>query len=162
MALGNKILINTDAKGRRQSCIISGTPKPGTHMEIVPATGPNGSGLFTYRAATRADGAAGQIVVLLEDDEQGKTVNDAYVSGTVGKLYWPLAGDEMNCLLRDPVGTGTANMHEVGDNLALDGATGMLQAAGSATAKPWQLLEDLTTDPTANFLAHCQFRGSQA
>lgn len=160
--LGNKILVNTDAKGRRQSCIISGTPKPGTHMEIVPATGPNGSGLHTWRAATRADGTAGQIVILIEDDEQGKTVDDAYVSGTVGKLYWPLPGDEVNARVRDQPGTGTANLHEVGDLLSLDGASGMLQAAGSSTAKPYQLLEDLTQDPSGDYLVHVQFRGSQA
>lgn len=162
MALGNKILVNTDAKGRRQSCIISGTPKPGTHMEIVPATGPNGSGLFTFRAQSRADGTAGQIVVLIEDDEQGKGANDAYVSGTVGKLYWPLPGDEMNVRMRDQPGTGTAGIDNVGDLLAVDGATGMVQAAGSATQKPWVLLEDLTQDQSDSSLVHAQFRGSQA
>lgn len=158
----NKILLNTDAKGRRQSCIISGTPKPGTHMEIVPATDENGSGLHTYRAQSRADGTAGQLVVLLEDEEQGKTVSDAYVSGAVGKLYWPLPGDEFNLLMRDQPGTGTAGIDNVGDLLAIDGATGMLQAAGSATQKPYQLLENLTQDQSSNSLVWVQCRGSQS
>lgn len=160
--LGNKILINNDSKGRRQSCLISGTPKPGTHMEIVPATGPNGSGLHTYRACSRADGTIGQLVVLLEDDEQGKTYADAYVSGTVGKLYWPLPGDEFNLRMRDQPGTGTANIDNVGDLLSIDGASGMLQAAGSGTQKPYQLLEDLTQDQSGDSLIWVQCRGLQA
>jgi hypothetical protein len=131
-------------------------------MEIVPATGPNGSGLFTFRTLTRADGTVGPNVVLLEDDEQGKTTADAYVSGTVGKLYWPQAGDELNLLMRDQPGTGTANIDNVGDVLAIDGASGMLQAAGSATAKPYHLLEDLTGDQSANSLIFVQYRGDQA
>lgn len=162
MALGNKILVNTEPKGRRQSCIISGTPKPGTHMEMVPATGPNGSGLYTYRTLTRADGAKGPLVVLLEDDEQGKTATDAYVSGTVGKLYWPLAGDELNLLKRDQPGTGTVGFDNVGDLLAIDGASGMLQAGGSLASQPYQLLEDLTADQSANSLVFVQCLGGTA
>lgn len=160
--LGNKILVNDDAKGRRQSCVISGTPKPGTHMEIVPSTAPNGSGLHTYRACSRADGTTGPLIVLLEDDEQGKTYADAYVSGTVGKLYWPVQGDELNLRMRDQPGTGTSGIDNVGDQLSIDGASGMLQAGGSATQKPYWLLEDLTQDQSADSLVWVQCLGTQA
>lgn len=159
---GNKILVSNDPKGRHESVVISGTPLPGTHMELVPATNANAAGLFTYRALTRADGTKGPICILLEDDEQGKIATDAYVSGKVGKVYWPAAGEFMNVLLRDQPGTGTAGINDVGDVLAVDGATGYLTPVGALNCGPWQLMEDLTEDVSAAQLAFCQYRGDQA
>lgn len=156
---GNKILAQNDPKGRQETIIVSGTPLPGTHMEIVPATNPNAGGLYTYRACTRADGTKGPIAILLEDDEQGKTATDAYVTGKPGKIYWPLPGDFVNVLLRDQPGTGTAGINDVGDLLSVDGATGYLIPVGSLTSAPWQLMEDITEDVSAAQLALCQCVG---
>lgn len=164
---GQKIIRAADPKGHFEECVISGTPSPGTVMELVPSTAAQG-GRFTYRACTRNDGAKGGIAVLLEDGLQGKTVDDAYVSGTRGFLYWPVAGEELNMLLRDPVGTGTTNSTNIGDLLEVDGATGMLQAVGSGgptgahVSSPFMLLEHLGVDLTENTLVRVKYLGNNA
>ena len=86
---------------------MSGTPKPGTVLEIVPATGLV-SGRWTFRAWSKADGAIGGHPILCNDDLQGFLITTAYVSGRfIPKVYWPVAGEEFNMLIRDPVGTAT-------------------------------------------------------
>lgn len=145
---GSQIIRAAEPKGHFEECVISGTPLPGTCMEIVPSTLPK-SGRFTYRAVSRADGAKGQVTILYEDHLQGKLATDAYVNATRGFLYWPIAGEEFNMLLRAASGTGTANEENIGDLLEIDGASGMLQAIGTTGATgahasaPFMLLEHL-------------------
>lgn len=164
---GSKIIVSSEPRGRSQGVIVSGTPKPGTHMEIVPST-VDKSGIFTYRAVTRNDGAKGPIAILLEDELQGGLPTQAYVSGSYGKIYWPAAGEELNILMRDEPATGTANITNIGDPLEVDGATGMVQAVqtggptGAHESSPWTLMEHLGVDLTANTLVHAQYRGDQA
>lgn len=140
MAKGTEIVLSADPKGHFGEGIVSGTPKPGTCMELVPATNPV-SGRFTYRAVTRANGAKGPICVLLPDRLQGKLSTDAYVSGDRCFLYWPIAGEELNMLLRDTVGTGTAGEENIGDLLAVEKDTGELMAGGALASTPFQLME---------------------
>lgn len=161
MARGTEIIVSTNPQGKFEECVVSGTPKPGTCMEIVPSTAPIGT-RFTYRARSLADGAKGPVCVLLPDQLQGKLATDAYVNATRGFLYWPIAGEELNMLIRDQPGTGTANVENIGDLLAIDGATGMLQAAGSAASAPFWLLEHGGVDETANYLRWCKYIGNNA
>lgn len=168
MARGKEIVMDSpNVRGKFEEGIVSGTPKPGTCMEIVPNTAPVG-GRFTWRAWTRNDGAKGPIVVLREDALQGKTTTDAYVSGTRCFLYWPCAGDHLNMLLRYQPGTGTSLNENIGDLLEVDGATGMLQGVGtggptgSHASSPFWLMEDLGVALTANTLVWVQYLGNQA
>lgn len=162
---GNRIILEGSPKGKFMECVISGTPKPGTFMEIVGSTAPVG-GRFTFRATTRNDGTKGPIVILKEDDIQGKRYSDAYVSGTVGFLYWPIAGEEFNAMYRYAPGTSTVSEENIGDLLEIDGATGMLQAVGSTgpthVSAPFYLLEHLGVALTANAWVWVQYLGNQA
>lgn len=162
MAKGLSVLVSADCDGKRGEGIISGTPKPGTHVELVPTTAPV-SGRFTYRAVTRANGAKGQVTVLLEDSLQGKTRDDAYVTGTRCFLYWPRAGDEMNLLLREQVGTGTGGETNIGDLLAIEKTTGELMAGGALASTPYQLMERVTQDVLGTDTHHwVTYLGNQA
>lgn len=159
---GQKIIVSAEPRGRQFSGIVSGTPKPGTVMEIVPGTLSIG-GRFTYRASSKADGIPRNIIVLLEDDDQGFGASQAYVTGTPCKLYCPARGEELNMLLRREAGTGTAGTSTVGDELEVDGASGMLQAAQTQAAnkcRPFTLLEHLGVALTADTLIWVMFNGS--
>ncbi len=160
---GSAIILNTPPKGVFEECIVSGTPKPGTCMEIVPATDPQG-GRFTYRFVTRTDGAVGPVTILDADWDQGKTATDAYVTLTRGFLYWPIQGEEFNMLLRFESGTGTSGEENIGDLLAIDGSTGMLQSkvrnVTTAASAPFLLLDHLGTSLTTNTLVWTKFLGT--
>lgn len=162
----NSIILTAEPRGVYEECVISGTPKPGTFMEIVPDTNPVG-GRFTYRAVSRLDGQIGPVCILLEDKLQGANKDTAYVSGARGFMYWPVAGEEFLALFRDQPGTGTSLANDIGDLLEIDGASGMLQgvgtsgATGSHESKPFHLMEHLGVDLTANTLIWVKYRGNQ-
>lgn len=161
MARGLSIVINADARGNWDEGYISGTPKPGTHVEIVPATAPVG-GRFTWRARSAANGAKGPIVLLVNDYEQGHIATDAVVTGTGGhKLYWPLPGDDLNCLVAESSGTGTSGSNALGDRLAVN-TSGMLMAGGSLATQPYYLLDLTGTDAYATSLRWVKYLGSFA
>ena len=157
---GTKIIVIAEPKGTREECIISGTPLPGTVVELVPSTAPIG-GRFTYRLCTRTNGAKGPVVILTEDHLQGKLATDAYVSGTRGFLYWPVAGETFNMLIRHTVGTGSAGEENIGDYLAVEKATGELMAGGSLTSQPFMLLEHLGQE-SGDQLHWVQYLGNQS
>ena len=159
MAKGNSIIVTPEPKGRFSEGTISGTPMPGTCMEIVPSTAAVGE-RFSFRARSSTDGTQGPIIILLEDALQGKTRLDAYASGDRGFLYYPANGEEFNMAIRDQPGTGTANLQNIGDLLVVDGASGMLQAAGSALSAPFTLLERGTVDETATYHRHCRYNAN--
>ena len=164
MAKGNSIIVTPEPKGWFSECTISGTPVPGTCMEIVPSTAPVG-GRFSYRARSLADGVQGPIIILLEDLLQGKVKSDAYANGDRGFIYFPVNGEEFNMAIRDPAGTGTAGVENIGDQLQVDGATGMLQAAtqspsGTALATPFTLLERGGVDETTTYHRHCRYNAN--
>lgn len=157
MAKGTEIVLAVPAKGTFEECTVSGTPKPGTCMEIVPATAP-ANGRFTYRAKSLTAGSKGGVAVLLPDRLQGKLETDAYVSGTRGFLYWPVAGEELNLLVADVA--GTADDVAIGDLMGID-ATGKLHANAAYTSAPFMALEPIT-DPTADYLLWVKYLGNNA
>lgn len=158
MATGRQIVIANDPRGRFIEGIIDGTPKPGTVMQIKASTEPV-NGRHTWEVYNQAaDGNQALIAVLCEDILNGKTVSDAYVSGTRGRLYIPLPGDDLNMLLADV--SGTADDHVIGEKLMVDDGTGKLIATtGTPEAEPFVLMETVT-DPTADTLAWCIFTGT--
>lgn len=157
---GRTILISTEPKGRNYEGTISGTPKPGTVMQIDASAGLNSNGNFTFEVYNAdADGGRpkGPIFVLLENKNLGGLASTAYANGDHGFLYVPLPGDELNMLLQD-VG-GTADDHALGEVLIIDDGTGKLIATtGTPETEPFFLMEAVT-DPVADTLAHCLFTG---
>ncbi len=147
--------------------IISGTDKPGTMMEIKPSTEPVG-GLHTYRAYQpgTGDGSPKELLILDIDSLQGKTASDAYVSGTVCKLYALQPGDRVNVRKADISGTGSPTEADaIGDRLLIVDGTGKVAntAVGvehSKSVRPFVLLETLSQgDQQAESLVYCRVSG---
>lgn len=155
---GNEIIVSANPQGKFLEGTISGTPKPGTCMELVPATGLVG-GRFTYRAVTRADGAKGPIYILLPDMLQGKMATDAYVSGTRGFLYAPIMGEDLNMLVADVA--GTADDVAIGDLFGVAQTSGKLKANSGFASAPFQANE-VITDPTADYFLWVTYLGNLA
>jgi hypothetical protein len=160
---GTRILLEPEgkARGKIEECYISGTPYPGTIMQLKSATEPKG-GLFTYEAYDRtADGnrPQGPHAVLLEKDPEGKTYADIYADGDLGKVYIPLPGDEMN-LLVSAAGTGEDDAQAIGALYIVDDGTGYLVATtGSPECEPFVCRETATDVVATGTLLRCQYTG---
>lgn len=167
MARGNRIVVTPEGQqlGRHVEGIMGAglTPKPGTIMQLQPATALVG-GRFTwelYNGDIDGGRPKGPYIVLTEDILQGKTTSDAYAAGERAFGYIPGNGDEVNLLIANL--TGTADDHTIGEMLIVstagDATQGkMLVTAGSPESEPAILLETIT-DPTADTLAWCQWTG---
>ena len=162
MPLANRygsILVTTDGRGRKIGGIIDGTPKPGTVMQVKSSTEPV-NGKYTWEAYNRdadGDNPKGPVAVLLEDYLQGRLITDAYVSGTIGQLYIPLAGDMLLMLLADVAGT-TTDSHAIGEILMVDDGTGKLLVTTGVEHEPFVVMETLT-GLSADQLCLCMFAG---
>jgi len=161
MAKGNGIIVSAEPRGKFLEGYVSGTPKPGTVMQIKAGVAPVG-GRFTWEPYNRsADGERpqGPLAILLPDELQGKTVSDAYSDGDRCFLYVPIPGEELNVLVYAP-GTGTADAQAIGDIYTVDDGTGMLiKTTGTPEIEPFVCLEsvsDVTADGT---LVHVMYTG---
>ena len=155
--VGNEIIVSSEPRGRFTEGVISGTPKPGTCMQVQAGTAMVG-GRFTYEVYNAdADGDQRTVWVLLPDRLQGKLHTDAYVSGTRGFLYAPAHGEELNMLVANI--SGTADDHTIGEIMMIDDGTGKLvTTTGSPENEAFQLLE-AATDPTEDAWLLCQYTG---
>lgn len=158
MARGNKIIVSADPQGTFMEGTVSGTPKPGTLMEIVPATALTRGGRPTFRAKSLTAGSKGPVFVLLEDDLQGFSRDTAYVSGKPCRIYAPIAGEELNLIVASVA--GTADDIAIGDLMGID-ANGKLHANSSYTSAPFAAME-VITDPTADYWLWVQYLGNNA
>lgn len=157
MARGNEIVLT--AKGRFMEGIIEGTPKPGTIMQLKAGAALVG-GRPTYQVYNAdASGDRRPILVLDRDWGQGKTADDAYVTGTRGFLYAPAMGDELNVRVT-VAGTGTGDAITIGDRFIVEDGTGLLIATtGTPESEPFESMEDeddVTADGT---LIHVVYTG---
>lgn len=159
MAKGNEILVTAQPRGRFLEGIISGTPSPGTVMQIKEATEPVG-GRHTWEVYdAAADGNQRLIAVLLQDTLQGKIATDAYEDGDRCFLYCPLPGDDMNMLVTAS-GTSTGDSQAIGDLYIVEDGTGMLIATtGTPEAEPFVCLETVSDVTAAGTLVWCMFTG---
>ena len=153
-----EIIVAAHPRGHFREFYISSTPKPGVALEIVPATALV-NGRETMRVITRATGAKGEVIVLTNDSMQGKTYDDAYVSGTRAFGYDPVGGEEMNMRVADVSGTG--DDVAIGDLFGIEQNTGKLKANSSYTSAPFSAMETVT-DPAADYLLFCRYLGQQA
>ena len=166
MAKGTKIQVSAHPKGHEEECVVIGTPKPGVVMNIVrPGVAAHGRWNYEPYGTTAASGVQGvtaagnrnAVAILLEDDNQGALNSTAYVSGTPGKIYYPIMGEEFNMWLLDVA--GTADDFVIGDKLIIDDGTGkLLISAGSPESEPFIILETVT-DPVADTLVWVKFTG---
>lgn len=142
---GNDIVLSVPPRGVMEEGIVSGTPKPGTVMQIKAGTAPV-NGRFTWEASSVTSGSPRMLALLLADPEQGKLPTDAYVSGTRCFLYFPLIGEEVNVLTAAEPGTGSADTFKIGDVLGVSNA-GLAIPNSAYTFTPFTALEYLVQTP---------------
>ncbi|KKN70643.1 hypothetical protein LCGC14_0429160 [marine sediment metagenome] len=163
---GTRILVTSKPRGVFEDVYVVGTPKPGTIMEIEPTTAEVG-GLFHYAVYGTQAASSGQyvsndgdrkaIAILLEYDQQGGIYSRSYVDDELGRIYWPVMGEQFNILVEDVAGTG--DDFAIGEEMMVDDGTGKLLTADSnAEAHPFTALE-VVTDPTADHWIWCRFNG---
>lgn len=159
MARYNEIVRQADPKGVFKEGIISGTPLPGVCMQIQAGTAPN-NGRNTWEVYNQsADGVRALVAVLREDHLQGKTIDDAYVTGKRGFLYCPAMGEELYMRVAFP-GTGTGDAIAVGDKFMIDDGTGLLVAVGgSEQSAPFQAIENVDDVEAEGTLVLCIYTG---
>lgn len=160
MAQGTEIIVTAEPRGNFLEGIVSGTPKPGTVMQVSAAVEPQ-SGAFTWVVYNRdADGnrPAGPIAVLLPDRLQGGLETAAYTTGSRCYLYCPLPGDLLNMLFANVA--GTSDTFAIGDIMIVDDGTGKLIATtGSVETEPFVCMETVSTALTADTLTLAMFSG---
>lgn len=153
------IVLTDTGESQFKEGIVSGTPKPGTIVQVKAATEPV-NGRFTWEVYNRdADGnrPQGPFAILTEDIWQGKTISDAYVTGTRCRLFFPHPGDELLLLLKNIA--GTSDTFAIGDILIVDDATGKgIATTGSPETEPFIVLETVAAI-TADTLAHVMYTG---
>lgn len=155
--LGTKILCEERPKGVFLEGYISGTPKPGTVMQVTAATEPI-NGRFKWEVFNQAaDGTLALIAVLLEKQHEGKIYSDAYVDGDWGYLYVPIAGEFLNMIVANV--SGTADTHAIGDRFMVDDTTGLLVADSSGASVPFVLMETEATAQTEDEWKLCIYTG---
>lgn len=156
MAKGNEIIITAEPKGVFLEGFISGTPKPGTVMQVKAATEPVG-GQHTWEVFNQSgDGAEALIAVLLPQKWQGKIATDAYVTGDRGQLYCPAMGEDLNMLVANI--SGTSDAFAIGDRMMVDDTTGKLVADSSGDSVPFIVMETVAA-LTADALVWCKYTG---
>jgi len=155
------VLSHSGGEGRQRiEGIISGTPKPGTLMQQTTAASVGGRFTYAVFAPGAGDGTRAMYILDLDAD-QGKLVDDAYVSGKRGFLHLLLPGDEVNVRKADIAGTGSASEDvAVGDTFyGIDG-TGFISkvAVGilNANARQQFQSQEAFVDQAAETLVWCR------
>lgn len=162
MAKGNNIIVSSPTRGVFLEGIVSGTPKPGTVMQVVAATEPV-NGRFTWEAYNQSwDAQPSLVAVLLPNYLTGGIATTAFTSGERCQLYCPAMGEELNMIIEDVAGTSATSDYAIGDRLEINDGSGKLQDASTGTTRnysvPFILLETIT-DTTADYLAHVMYTG---
>ena len=163
---GTRIIISSPCRGIVEHCYVTGTPKPGTLMELTPETAAIGN-VFDYSiyGTTAAsggkfvsnDGDRKAIAVLLEKDQECETYDDAYADGDMGRVYFPQVGELLNMLVANI--EGTSDSFAIGDEMMAEDGTGKLLACDSdAEAHPFTVLE-VVAALTADAHVWCRFNG---
>lgn len=164
---GTQVIVSGNPQGKFLEGTIVGTPKPGTLMQIKASIEPvNGRHSWEPYGTTSngGDGAPRMVAVLLSDEEQGKTYDDAFVTGTRGRLYVPIPGEELNVRKADISGTGSATEDlNIGERLLIVEGTGKVSpvAVGliaSPVSYPFISLETVNDQP-AEMGIHVMFTG---
>ncbi len=155
---GNVIIISSQPQGKFMDIIVSGTPKPGTCMELVTAFYQGNRHLMrAYQPGT--DGERRPVIVLLERDVLGQNLADAYTDGAWGKAYAPIAGEELNMLVKDVSGTGTNDEFTTGELAIIDSGTGkLIRTTGTPESEPFVALGTLS-DVSADVLHPFMYTG---
>ena len=109
-----------------------------------------------------ADGERSEIVIIRENDLLGMPVDGEYDAGSRFLGYIPVPGDEVQVLLSDFAGTGTAGGAAdvaLGTKLIVDDGTGkVIPTTGTPESEPFTAMEALD-DVLEDTLILCRFNG---
>jgi hypothetical protein len=152
------IVLSAAPAGRFLEGYVYGTPKPGTIMEVRSTEPKNGRHTWqAYNPGADGDRPIGPFAILLEDALQGKTVDDAFVSGTYCRLYCPIPGDEVLLLMKNIAGTSDA--FAIADKIIIDDGTGKgIATTGTPETEPFVVMETVAAI-TADTLVHVMYTG---
>lgn len=158
MSAHNVIVLTAAPAGRFLEGIISGTPKPGTCMQVKAATEMIG-GRHTWEVFNKAaDGSNYLIAVLYNNHFMGQPITAAYETGARCFMYCPIPGDELQVLVANIGGTGDS--FAIGDLLMVDDTTGKAVAStGSEARTPFIVMETVAA-LAADRLVHVMYTGS--
>lgn len=162
---GTRIIVTSRPRGVYEDVFVVGTPKPGTVMEINNTA--QVGNVFSYSVygtfahdtgqGIENDGDRKAIAILLEKDQESAIYSDAYVTGDMGRVYYPAMGEQFNMLVEDVSGTGDDFF--ISEEMMVDDGTGkLLTADGNAQAHPFTCME-VVTDPLADHWMWCRFNG---
>lgn len=157
MPRGNRIVVNPDSRGQYQWGYLTTAEKPGTVHQVDPSVALK-AGKHTYKVyqpGVDGENPLGAYWVLVENLLQGQDATTAYAAGDFVKFYCPLAGDELNLLLKDVA--GTADDHTKGEKMMVDHATGKLIATTGSPEDEVAVALETITDPTADQLIWIQW-----
>lgn len=149
------IILTSPPRGTFLEGTIDDTSLPGTLMQVKLATAFTSGRAHFVAAATGTDGKCALAGVLLEDDLQGKTYADAYVSGTRCRIYVPIAGEELNLRVGEVAGTG--NTFAIGDRFELNGTGGYLIPETGSPQETIAVALEAKTQIAADTLLFCQW-----
>lgn len=156
MALGNKIVIAQDPRGRQIEGKLSGALKPGTCVQLSAATEPV-AGRYQWEVWDAGADGDQRLVAVLMENFRGDDATTAYVTLEQCRIYIPLPGDELNMLVENIA--GTSDSFAIGDLLMVNDASGKLVATtGSPESEAFVVMETVAAI-TADTLVHCMFTG---
>lgn len=140
MAKGNNIIVSADPKGHFGEATVNGALAPGILVQVDVSAGIDASGRYTVEPYTPgANGGVGPIAVLCEASGliNGSLATTAYADGDRARIYFPIAGEELNVLSSAAI--------TLGDYLTGVNATGKTATAvGTESNIPFQALEAAT------------------
>ena len=154
-AHGNRIILTPCFADPVEGYLASGeTIYPGMIVQVDPTQSRVG-GKWAWKIYDRgADGdhPAGPHIVVTEDLLQGKTIDDAYGTGSGTRLFGaiPRAGCELNLLFKNVSGTG--DDVAAGDLFIVDDGTGKVIVTTGSPEEEVAMALDSITDPTADTL----------
>lgn len=153
------IIVSAQPQGKFLEGTISGTPKPGTKMQLQAGTAPVG-GRFTWEVYNPTNNNDPRLTaILLHNPQDGIGPTTAYANGTRGFLYCPLAGEEMNILVTGLAGTASANALTIGERLSVLKTTGLYTPETDSTKHAdFMCLEHIDTvidTPTLVWAMYC-------
>jgi hypothetical protein len=144
MSRSNEIALTVPARGVFHEGYISGTAFPGMVGAIVPG-GPVNGGRPTWKAFDGTDAAKCLVAIFLPDFLQGRDKDHEYADGERCFLYCPAPGEEINCRVDTPVGTGTFADIDVGTFLRV-GSGGMFEVTATAAEAVFAVSEQFADD----------------
>lgn len=168
MAKGKNIVASGDPQGTFRDVIISGTPYPGMIMQMT--TTAEVLGKMTYVVRSTTAGSKGEIAVYCPDELQGaigvgaalsaggNALGDIAITGQIGRVYFPAAGEELNLVVGSVA--GTADDVAIGDLFGVNN-DGKLKANSSYTSAPFKACETIT-DPTTDYVMCFLYLGQNA